>query len=83
MSLLPGPPSFCPHCGGTVGGKHGDDSPVLLGFHTVTWADGFGVSRVAQHRGALYVEIRWRGETRLLRVMKTKIEVQTPNVEKR
>lgn len=84
MSLVPGPPSFCPHCGGAIGARHGDDSPTLHGFHTVTWPDTFKVVRLAVHRGALWVEVWWRGRRNQIRLLKAKpAEVVQSDVPKR
>ncbi len=80
MSLIPGPPPFCPHCGGAIGAKHGDDYPVLTGFHTVDWPDGFRITRLGQdrRRSTLWIEVQWQGLKRRLRLTKRLTEVQSP-----
>ena len=49
--------------------------------HTVTWPDGFRVSRLAEHRGSLWVEITWQGRKREIRFTKTRTVVSGSRVE--
>lgn len=48
------------------------------GRHTVTWDDGFRITRIASEprTGTLWLEIEWQGRKRTLRLLKTKTEVQ-------
>jgi hypothetical protein len=66
---------FCPHCGGAIG-PAGDDAPHLFSWHTVTWADGFRLTRIFSNikRGLLVIELEWQGRLRRVRLTKTKTE---------